>query len=59
MNTSTQCPRTTEAQGGLKQKDPNALTKDLIEAGIHLPVSLWEREQSGALTRVDRVSYHS
>jgi len=54
MNTSTQCPRTTEAQGRLKQKGPKALTKDLIEAEIHLPVSFWEREQNGALTGVDR-----
>jgi hypothetical protein len=59
MNTSTRYPRTTEAQGGLKQKGPKALTKDLIEVGIHLPVSLWEQEQNGALTRVDRVSHHS
>ena len=57
MNTLTQCARTTEAQGGLKQKDPKALTKDLIEVGIYLPVSLWEQEQNGMLTRVDRVSF--
>jgi hypothetical protein len=53
MNTSNQYPRTTGAQGGLEQKGPKALAKDLIEAGIHLPASLWEREQNGALTGVD------
>jgi phenylacetic acid degradation operon negative regulatory protein len=52
-------PRRPGRQGNPENAGSKALTKDLTEAGIHLPTSPRKRYHNGALTGVNRKSHDS